>query len=197
MADAAPDDLFDDTSWSDLEAVFESTEAAAVVTPDGRVVARGTAPVWDDVEAVVEDVKPPAKNVKAVLRRRRTLSRRMATSSPAMHAAAVNFMPLADVVEAVVGDVKPSAEQLMNAKPRASGYYRVPSMFNGAALAATVTGSADDCNVDVALESYKAHQLKYAMATKHSLKHDQERKKFESSLIESLMGPQIEKPPVI
>ena len=115
----------------------------------------------------------------------------------ASNAAAVNFMPLADVVEAVVGDVKPSAEQLMNAKPRASGYYRVPSMFNGAALAATVTGSADDCNVDVALESYKAHQLKYAMATKHSLKHDQERKKFESSLIESLMGPQIEKPPVI
>ena len=47
VADAAPDDLFDDTSWSDLEAVFESTEAAAAVTPDGKVIARDTVPVWD------------------------------------------------------------------------------------------------------------------------------------------------------
>ena len=37
---------------------------------------------------------------------------------------------------------------------------------------------------------YKLHRLKYAAATKHSLKHDQRRNKFEISLVESILAPQ-------
>ena len=77
-------------------------------------------------------------------------------------------------------------------------------MFNDAALDAVLlsyfantsnakTSNADnsvpDADVDVALEAYKLHQLKYAAATKHSLRHDQKRKKFETSLIKKHLGP--------
>ena len=140
---------------------------------------------------MTEDVKPSAKQVMAVTKANEAVA--PVTSDGnflATNAAAVNFMAVLNITEAGVDDVKPSAKPITDAKPRASNYYHVLSVFSGAALAATVTTSVNDCYVNVALESYKAHQVKYAMATKHSLWHDQKRKKFELSLIESLLGPQ-------